>query len=100
MALVDRGVLRGAVGLARGRVHDTPHVPAPRRLEHVERSRDVGRDVALRGDVRVRDADERRQVEDGVAAGNGARDAERILDLAGDYLEGPADLGVQFPQVP
>src|SRR5262249_55061242 len=57
----------------------------PRRLVHVERSHHVGLERLLVRDHTV--AGNAREVNDGIAAGQGAADLSEIADIAGDALD-------------
>ena len=94
MGLVDRHVPRRPVRLAGRRDQHALDAGVARRLEDVVRPLDVRPDVAQRRDVGVWDADQRRQMEDGVAAAHGAGDRVEIAHVAGDDLHLRADEGV------
>src|SRR5918995_7389288 len=82
MRFVDRNAARGPVDLARG-CHDYPAGPrAPGRIEHVQGPDYVRLHVAIGRVVAVRDPDESREMEDRVAALNGAHHALRIAHVA------------------
>ena len=87
MLLGDGHLLRGPVHLARRGVHKALHVRIPAGVEHVQRPGHVRRHVRLRRDVRVRDRDERGEMEDGVASRDGSRDGRSVAEVTGEELD-------------
>ena len=82
MRLADRQRRGRAVDLARRGVHDRARPVPARRLEHVERAADVGVDERLGRAIRIRDGDQRREMEDDVDIAARVRDEARVADVA------------------
>ena len=85
-----------AVHLARGGMDEAPHTGRPGGLEGVEGARHVGVDERLRRDVRVRDRDQRSQVEyDLDALGRGGHEA-CVADVAEPDVQGRPRRGIDL----
>ena len=89
-----------AVHLARRRVHDALDVLAARRLENVQRPLDVRRDELPRVEVRVRDRDERAQVQDHVLARDRAHERLGVDQVAAEDVDLGEDLGGRVLEPP
>ncbi len=87
MLLVHRHVLCRPVGFARGSDDDIFEVPLPCRLQDIVGALDIGPDVGKRVTRTSRDADQRRQMKDGLAACHGAVNAVVITNITCDNLD-------------
>ena len=92
---VDGYVLRGAVDLAGGGDEHAARAQLPRGVEHVERTLDVGVDVAVGAVVGERDRDERRQVEHPFLPAHGGAHAVGVAHVAHKDVDLVFDLGRQ-----
>ena len=90
--LADGQGLGRAVDLGRGRVDQASDACATGRLEHVERAADVGVDERGRRDIRVRDRDQRREVEHDLDPLGRALDDPRVPDVAERQLDTVSDI--------
>ena len=87
MSFVDRHILGGAVDLAGRGVHDPRDPEVGGRLNHVKRAGDVGVDVAFRGEIRIGNADQSRQMQHCVAARNSLPDGMGIANITSDNFD-------------
>jgi len=94
----DGDGLRGAVHLAGGGVdHLRPLLQA--RLRDVERAEHVGLEDVGGGHVRLRDRDDRAEVEDHVAALHGRADHVGVVEVAEADVDRRADVGGELVEV-
>src|SRR5690349_9546236 len=91
MLLGDRHEARGTVDLARRSMYHSPHSQLTRRLENVERAFNVRIDVGIGRVIRIRDRNERREVEDRPASSHCFPDSVRIPDVAGEDVDAVAN---------
>ena len=81
MLLVHGGVLSCAVGFTGGGVDEALHATAAGRLQEVQGAGAIHRQELLRGDVGIRDGDERGQVAADEATGAGYQAAHTEVDV-------------------
>jgi len=97
MVFVDRHVARRAVDFARRGVKKLRNADFARRLQQVERAGHVGRHIAARRDIGVRDGDERGQVNHDVHIGHEFAHEMRIANVAADDFDPVAAADVVEP---
>ena len=84
---INRDVLRRAVSFARGSDEDVRRLERPARLEDVVSPVHICADIRLRRDVRIRDADERREVENRLATLGGCQHRIVVANIACDDFQ-------------
>lgn len=93
MLFVDWHILSGAVYFRGRSVYETTYFMIPGRLKKIQGSGDIGADVALGGLVRIRDGNQRGQMQDAVRAPGCRLHAEGIPDVGGEKLKRLLNLG-------